>query len=204
MDQRAVPASALEAALAAIDDANRLDPNTEMIDRTPVPKELHRGRAAHRWLLRLDPAATDAQQLAARAHHLRRWTRPRDAYPSGRAGYLRWRAAAKEAHAAEAAELLESAGVAGDVIGQCRRLILKEGLVRDPAQRDPAVQAHEDALCLVFFEFDALELAGDLGGERTATAVRRTLDKMSDEGRRRLLGDDMVPIPVLDLVRQFC
>ena len=29
--------------------------------------------------------------LAARAHHLRRWELPRDSYPVGRAGYLRWR-----------------------------------------------------------------------------------------------------------------
>jgi len=151
----------------------------------------------------LDPDADAAQQLAARAHHLRRWTRPRGDYPEGRTGYLRWRADAKKAHAADAAQVLRGAGVAEDVIAQCCRLILKDGLVRDPAQRDRDVQFHEDALCLVFFEFDALQLAGEIGGERTETAIRRTLAKMSETGRRRLIDDERVPAAVLDLVRAY-
>lgn len=189
--------------MAAIDHANAGDPNTEIIDGEPVPKEQHRGRAVHAWLMRLDPDAGAAQQLAARAHHLRRWTRPRSGYPDGRAGYLRWRAGLKRSHAAEAADLLAGVGVPDDVVDRCCRLILKDGLVRDAAARALDVQLHEDALCLVFFELDALTLAGDLGNERTETAIRNTLAKMSDAARQQLVDDDRVPPAVLDLVRAY-
>ena len=86
----------LAAASNAIDDANAADPNAITIAGETGPKELLHGRRAAEWVSRLDPEADDVQLLAARAHHFRRWTHPRDEFPDGRAGYLRWRAAAKK------------------------------------------------------------------------------------------------------------
>src|SRR5213080_3800041 len=106
------------------------------------------------WVHRLDPDATEAQLLAARAHHLRRWTIPRQSYPEGRSGYLRWRKRLKDQHAEEVVTLLVAAGYGAGDIERVQAIIRKEGL-----GRDPAVQVHEDALCLVFLETQALELA---------------------------------------------
>ena len=67
------------------------------LSRSGTPSETHTfsydagTNAVGRLTQLADPAATEAQVLAARAHHLRRWVVPRTSYPEGRAGYLRWR-----------------------------------------------------------------------------------------------------------------
>ena len=97
--------SRFEQAIAAIDAANADDPVTIEVRGSVRPKELAHAELMTEWLERLDPIADDAQRLAARAHHLRRWTLPRSSYPEGRAAYLRWRTALKQQHAEEVAAI---------------------------------------------------------------------------------------------------
>ncbi len=52
---------------------------------------------------------------------------------------------------------------------------------------DPEVQALEDALCLVFLQTQFGELASRLEREKMVEVVRKTLAKMSEEGRRQAL-----------------
>ena len=79
----------LERAIAAIDAVNADDPNVAVVDGVARPKEVvHAERMTH-WVGVLAPEASEAQLLAARGHHLRRWVSPRDSYPPGRAGYHR-------------------------------------------------------------------------------------------------------------------
>jgi hypothetical protein len=163
------------AAVEAIDAANAEDPEVIVVDGEPAPKELAHARLMTRWLLRLEPGATDLQLLAARAHHLRRWELPRADYPDGRAGYLRWRAAQKKRHAATVGEILTRCGYDEDDVARVGSIIRKEGL-----GRDAEVQAHEDALCLVFVELQFAELADRLGEDKMVEIVRKTLGKMSD------------------------
>ena len=49
--------------------------------------------------------------------------------------------------------------------------------------RDPDVQALEDALCLVFIETQFAELTAKLDRPKMIDVVRKTLKKMSAEGR---------------------
>jgi hypothetical protein len=161
-------------AIAAIDAANADDPNTIEVRGASRPKEQAHAELMTEWLLRLDPEATDAQHLAARAHHLRRWTNPRAAYPEGRAGYLRWRTASKKRHAEEVASILAGVGYDAETIDRTQRIIRKEGL-----GSDPDVQVHEDALCLVFLETQLAELADDQGDEKMIEIIRKTAAKMS-------------------------
>lgn len=184
--------SPIDAALAAIDAANAEDPNlVEPFpagdDPTPRPKELVHAERMTWWLARLDPSSDDAQRLAARAHHFRRWTSPRSEYPEGRAGYLKWRRDARKRHTAEVDELLERCGVDAATRGDTARIIGKEGLATDPR-----VQTHEDALCLVFFELQGVSTAALLG-DRTVAVVEKTLAKMSDAGRAMLATADLDP-----------
>ena len=65
---------------AAIDAVNANDPRTHDTE----PLALAQGRKAEAWVVRLDPDASVALRLAARAHHLRRWELPRSDYPEGR------------------------------------------------------------------------------------------------------------------------
>ena len=52
-----------------------------------------------RWVGLLLPEASEELRLAARAHHIRRWQRPRSTFPEGRGGYLRWRTSLHAFHA---------------------------------------------------------------------------------------------------------
>jgi hypothetical protein len=161
-------------AIAAIDAANADDPNTIEVRGASRPKEHAHAELMTEWVRRLDPAATDAQLLAARAHHLRRWSLPRAEYPEGRAGYLRWRTALRKQHAAEVAVLLEEVGYDTDTVDRVRAIVNKQGL-----GQDPVVQTHEDALCLVFIETQLAETVDDLGDDKMLDVIRKTAAKMS-------------------------
>src|SRR5690349_14877152 len=91
----------IRAAWAAIDAANASDPTLVPVRGETGPKEILHAQLVTAWVERLQPEASDALLLAARGHHLRRWTVPRNSYPAGRAGYLRWRKALHEQHATE-------------------------------------------------------------------------------------------------------
>ncbi|MCU1455795.1 MAG: hypothetical protein JWN46_3941 [Acidimicrobiales bacterium] len=167
----------LTRALAAIDAANADDPVTIEVDGHQRPKELAHAELMTTWVRRLDPDADDAQLLAARAHHLRRWTSPRRDFPDGRAGYLRWRAALRRRHAADVSELLTGIGYDADTVERVRAIVAKEGL-----GHDAAVQTHEDALCLVFLQTQLDDLAAQLGDDKTIDVLRKTAVKMSERG----------------------
>ncbi|MBV9951934.1 MAG: DUF4202 domain-containing protein [Acidimicrobiia bacterium] len=174
----------LARAIAAIDAANADDPSTIVVDGVARPKEQAHAEMMTAWVQRLDPDADDAQLLAARAHHLRRWVVPRADYPDGRAGYLRWRTAQKKRHADDVAAILTAEGYAESTIARVQSIVRKEGL----GHGDPAVQTHEDALCLVFLQTQFDDLIARLGHERSVEVVAKTLAKMSERGREVALG----------------
>jgi hypothetical protein len=164
-------------AVAAIDAANGQDPTSMTFRGVTLPKELLHARLMTAWLHRLDPDAGELPHLAARAHHFRRWTRPRADYPVGRSGYLRWRAAAKRAHAAQVGELLAAEGYPAAQVERVAAIIRKEGL-----GVDPVVQTHEDAVCLVFLQTQLVEVAEKVGDDPMVEILVRTIPKMSPAG----------------------
>jgi len=173
----------LARALAAIDAANADDPATIDIDGVTRPKEQAHAEMMSAWVVRLDPDADEAQLLAARAHHLRRWAIPRADYPDGRSGYLRWRTALKKRHAEDVGGILAAEGYDDATIARVQQIVRKEGL-----GRDDAVQVHEDALCLVFLQTQFDELIERLGHDKAVEVVAKTLAKMSEAGREVALG----------------
>jgi hypothetical protein len=178
----------LERALAAIDAANADDPNTIEVGGVTRPKELAHAELMTAWIERLVESPSDAQRLAARAHHLRRWVLPRSDYPDGRAGYLRWRRDQAARQADEVGVLLRGCGYDDDTIERVRAVIRKEGL-----KVDPEVQAHEDALCLVFLQTQLVDLAHDVGGDKAAAVLAKTVAKMTPRGRSEALELDLEP-----------
>jgi hypothetical protein len=174
--------TAHQSAIEAIDHANADDPNTW----NDEPLALAQGRIAHGWVVRLDPAASDALQLAARAHHLRRWVVPRASYPEGRPGYLRWRRDQKQRHAAELSEILSAAGVEPATVERAATIVAKLGL-----GSDPEVQVFEDAVCLTFVETQFDTTADRLDADLMVDVVAKTLAKMSDAGRSAALTLDL-------------
>lgn len=171
------PPDRLRRGLAAIDAANADDPVTIEVDGIERPKEVVHAERMTYWLGVLDPDPTEAQRLAARGHHFRRWVSPRSSYPEGRVAYLRWRADQKRRQAREVAALLVDIGFEQETIDRVAAIVAKEHLATDPD-----VQTHEDALCLVFLELQFDDLATQLGDDRTVDVLARTTRKMSPAG----------------------
>jgi hypothetical protein len=186
----------LATALAAIDAANADDPHTIVVDGVERPKEQAHAELMTEWVRRLDPDCTDEQVLAARAHHLRRWSIPRASYPEGRSGYLRWRTALKKQHAEEVGAILREAGYDDAAAERVGQIVRKQGL-----GTDPAVQTHEDALCLVFLQTQFDELADQLGDDKTIDVLRKTAAKMSPAGLAAAQGLSFSP-RAADLLRR--
>jgi hypothetical protein len=166
------------AAIAAIDALNAEDPNSETARGEPVPAALLYGRRMSGWLLRLAPEASEPLRLAARSQHIARWRISRDDYPKGREGYLRWRRDLGRFHAETAGEILAKAGYGPEVIARVADLLQKKGL-----KRDAEAQTLEDAACLVFLEHHFAEFSLKHEDAKVVDIVRKTLLKMSDQGR---------------------
>jgi len=166
-------------ALAEIDAANAEDPNRIWVRGEQRPKELAHAELVSEWLERLAPDASDALRIAGRAHHVRRWEIPRDDYPEGRSGYLRWRKAQQQQHARIAGEILVRVGYDEGVIARVAEILQKKNL-----GRDAEVQAFEDALCLVFLETQFHELASRLDRDKLLDITCKTLRRMSADAIR--------------------
>ena len=177
-----------ERAIALIDEANAPDPVTIEVDGIAVPKELTHARMLTAWMERLLDEPGEALLLAVRAHHIRRWESPRDTFPPGRRGYLRWRRDLQIRHAAHARAILEEAGYDEDTIARVERLIRKE-----TPKKDPEGQAFEDGLTLVFLETQLHDLALRTDPETMAGVIQKTWSKISPAARDLALASDLAP-----------
>jgi limonene-1,2-epoxide hydrolase len=186
--ERRLSPSRFDDAIAAIDAANADDPTTVTVRGRTGPKEVVHAELVTEWVRRLRPDADETLLLAARAHHLRRWTVPRTSQPAGRAGYLRWRKALQTQHAQELGAILRDAGYDDASITRAQRLVQKLDLGHD----DDA-QALEDALCLVFLETQLADVAARLEIETLYRVIVRTARKMSDAGRTCIAEVPLVP-----------
>ncbi len=180
--------SRLEQAFQRFDEANAEDPNTESVEGRPVPKELVYGQRMSARLRLFAPEAPEAVQLAARAQHIRRWEVPRESYPAGRAGYLKWRTDLYKRHGDTAAEILGEVGFDDETIERVRTLLRKRGL-----KTDPDVQLMEDVICLVFLEHYFHAFAKKHEETKLISIVQKTWRKMSDEAHEVALRFDYAP-----------
>ena len=173
-------------AIAGIDAANADDPVRIQVRGEERSKELAHAELVTEWVQRLDPDPSEELLLAARAHHLRRWAIPRASYPEGRSGYLKWRKALHDQHAADVAEILETVGYEDAAVTRVQDIVRKRRL-----GKDPEVQTLEDALCLVFVETQLHDLADRIEPEKMVDVVRKTLVKMSDRAKELALEIDV-------------
>ena len=176
------------AAIRRFDEENSRDPNSEIVDGVAQPRELIYARRLSDWVLKLCPDASEALQLAARCQHLCRWTIPRDSYPMTRAGYLQWREALKKFHAQKAGEILREAGCDDDVISRAQSLNLKKNFPTDPEGR-----VLEDALCLIFLQYQFADLASKTVADKMIVVLQKSWKKMTLQAREVALNLDYAP-----------
>jgi uncharacterized protein DUF4202 len=187
----------LRAALAAIDAANAGDPHTILVRGQLRPKEQAHAELVSEWIAVLAPRASEALQLAGRAHHLRRWAIPRADYPDGREGYLRWRRALHDFHSEQASAILAEHGYDAAEIRRVSDLLHKRGLARG----EPEAQVLEDALCLVFVETQYREITERLSEEKLLDVTVKTLRKMSNRAKALALDLPLDPRDVATIRR---
>lgn len=169
-------------ALRRFDEENSRDPNTEVVAGVTHPRELLYAQRLTDWVLRLAPEASEELRLAARCQHLCRWQSPRSDYPMTRPGYLQWRAELKKFHAQKSGEILREAGYPEEVIARVQALNLKKNFPVDPDSR-----VLEDALCLVFLEFQFADLAAKTEAEKVVNALQKSWKKMTPAGHAHAL-----------------
>jgi hypothetical protein len=195
------PAAIFDQAIALIDAANSTDPNQEAADGQAWPKELLYSRRMSDMLQRYAPEADDAMRLAIRAQHIQRWKSPRDAYPTGRDGYLQWRKDLYTFHADTAAALLAQAGYGDEVVERVKKAVGKRAL-----KKNPDTQLLEDVTALVFIEHYMLDFAAkhpEYDAEKWCGIIRKTWEKMSMRARDfAQSGGIRLPEPLIPLIQK--
>jgi hypothetical protein len=168
----------LEQAFELFDAYNKKSPERLVYEEKEYPTEYFYALKLHEWVTKLDPNATESLLLASRCQHIGRWESSRSDYPEGRAGYLKWRSDLARYHAAKATEILTSVGYDTETIDRVRQIVLKQRL-----KSDPEVQTIENALCLVFLQYQFDDLIAKLNEEKMIDILQKTWAKMSGPGR---------------------
>jgi len=179
---------AFEKAIERFDAENARDPNLESAGGIQYPRELLYARRLTDWVLKLAPEASESLRLAARCQHICRWMIPRESYPMTRAGYLRWRNDLKQFHARKSAEILREAGYEKEIVDKVSDLNLKKNF---PAEAESRIL--EDALCLVFLQFQFADLARKTAPGKIINAVQKTWQKMTPAAHEQALALPLRP-----------
>ncbi|MGZ8898984.1 MAG: DUF4202 family protein, partial [Limisphaerales bacterium] len=88
----------------------------------------------------------------------------------------------KRFHAKAAGEILRGVGYEAEMIERVRALNMKEGF---PAEAES--RTLEDALCLMFLEYQFAELAQKAEGEKVVNALQKSWKKMTERAREAAL-----------------
>lgn len=173
----------IDKAIRLFDDYNKQDPHIIRWNDEQYPAEYFYALQLYNWVKKLAPHADEPLLLASRSQHIGRWKTPRTNYPAGKAGYLMWRKELAKFHAQTAGELMLQAGYDEQHVKTVRHIILKQDL-----KVDQEVQVMENALCLVFLEFqydDFLSKHND--DDMIIRILQKTWGKMTEPGREAAL-----------------
>ncbi|MGZ5191670.1 MAG: DUF4202 domain-containing protein [Flavisolibacter sp.] len=170
--------SRIDQAFLLFDEYNQQDPHMILWDDIKYPAEYFYALQLYNWVLKLYPDANETLLLAARSQHIGRWKIPRETYPDGKAGYLSWRSDMAKFHANIAGDLLIQAGYHEEEIKKLQQILLKENL-----KNDAEVQVMENALCLVFLQFQYEDFIQKYDEEKIVRILQKSWKKMTEPGR---------------------
>jgi hypothetical protein len=171
--------SKLQHAFEQFDNYNKTDPTIFEWEGISYPQEYFLAIKLYDWVLKLDPDAGEELLLASRCQHIGRWEIPRDSYPEGREAYLRWRSDLAKYHAEVATAILQDAGYDEQQIARVRQILLKQKI-----KVDADVQTMENALCLVFLEFQYEDFFPKHEQDKLVNILKRSLLKMDAHGHK--------------------
>lgn len=168
----------LEKAFELFDAFNKQDPGTITWEGVIYPAEYFYAVQLYNWVLKLSPAAGEMLLLASRSQHIGRWKVPRNSYPEGKSAYLRWRTDLAKYHAETAGQLMLQAGYSLEEVKSVQHIIRKEQL-----RSNPEVQVIENALCLVFLQFQYEDFIFKHDNKKVITIIKKSWTKMTEPGR---------------------
>jgi hypothetical protein len=188
----------LDAAFQLFDEYNKQDPRNFEWDGNAYPQEYFFAIKLHDWILKLDPTASEELLLASRSQHIGRWEIPRESYPEGREPYLKWRKDLAQRHANITGNLMKQAGYDIAEIERVSQIILKKRI-----KVDADVQTMENALCLVFLQYQYEDFRKKYENEpdKMINILRKSLLKMDSHGHSFALSLSFTP-QGLDLIKQ--
>lgn len=169
----------LEIAFKKFDEYNLRDPNQMEWEGISYAREFFLAIKLYEWVKKIAPDASEELLLASRSQHIGRWEIPRSSYPLGRDAYLKWRKDLAHNHAKTAGELLTESGYAEEQINRVQQIILKKKI-----KADQEVQVMENALCLVFLQFQYEDFYPLHEPEKVITILRKSLLKMDQTGHQ--------------------
>ncbi|HUH19061.1 DUF4202 domain-containing protein [Albibacterium sp.] len=172
----------LDLAFEKYDAYNRMDPVSYTYKGEVFPEEYFLANRLYEWVLKLDPQPSEELLLASRSQHIGRWEIPRSQYPDGKAGYLDWRRNLAVFHADKSTAIMKEVGYGQDQIDRVRQFLLKKKI-----KVDKEVQTLENALCLVFLEFQYEDFFPKYEPEKIVNILRKSLLKMDEKGRQQAL-----------------
>ena len=188
----------LDTAFQLFDDYNKQDPRAFEWQGISYPQEYFFAIKLYEWVLKLNPDADEELLLASRSQHIGRWEIPRENYPEGREPYLKWRKDLALHHAAITGTLMKQANYNDEQIERVSQIILKKRL-----KVDADVQTMENALCLVFLEYQYEDFRKKYEAEpdKMINILRKSLLKMDSHGHSFALQLNYTPQGLL-LVQQ--
>jgi hypothetical protein len=173
----------LQIAFNKFDAYNSKDPNSLRWEGTTYAREHFLALKLYDWVIKIAPDATEELLLASRSQHIGRWEVPRSSYPEGREAYLKWRKDLALGHAQKAGLILQESGYDTAQIERVQQIILKKKI-----KVDPEVQVMENALCLVFLQYQYEDFHPLHEAEKVITILRKSLLKMDGTGHAFALG----------------
>ena len=188
MNRNQTATDKFQAVIAEIDRRNAKDPNRDDDNGQAVAKELLYSQRLTDWVKKLDDHPSEQLLLATRAQHIERWHTPRQDYPDGLSGYLKWRKNLQKFHAKALSEIMKSVGYDDESIAQAADLILKKNF-----SKNPQGQVLEDAVCMVFLQFELAKFAAKTETDKTIHIIRKTWVKMSESAQQIALTLPMAP-----------
>lgn len=172
----------LDTAFNKFDAYNQTDPNFFVWEGVSYAREYFLSLKLYEWIITIAPDASEELLLASRSQHIGRWEIPRSTYPLGRASYLKWRTDLAAFHAGKSGQLLREAGYAEETISRVEQIILKKKI-----KADHEVQLMENALCLVFLQYQYEDFHPLHTEEKVVTILRKSLLKMDQAGHAHAL-----------------
>ena len=170
----------------------------KVLNEDPKQEALVYSEQCFHWLQTINPDFSEAQELAARCQHFRRWDIPRSDYPMDKKGYHQWRINLYSYQAEKAAEILTSVGYSEDFINEVKSMIAKKNL-----RKDENSQLIEDVACLVFLEnyIHPFASAKDYSEEKWIKIIQKTWGKMSDKAHKFALEINYPPA-IFELIQK--